>query len=172
MLINPKEHDTLSMEVNEPVEEPKTEETLPDFVAEAVPEEVQQSVAWQPSWLRFAYSAEFLLALLTIFTVWSEVGGQGHLDLMPWYTKLICVVATAWCCVRFTAGIVEHQKVWNGRTIAWFGGIVALCMVMGAITYYYHLHEEPDQPDSDETTTTAMSGSTPRSPFILPSDRT
>ena len=41
-----------------------------------------------PNLLRLAYVSEFLLALLAILSLWSEVGGQGPLDLMPWYTKL------------------------------------------------------------------------------------
>ena len=39
--------------------------------------------------LRLAYTTQFLLALLAIFVVWSEIGGQSHLDLMPWYLKLV-----------------------------------------------------------------------------------
>ena len=35
-----------------------------------------------PYWLRLAFVAEFLLALVAILEVWSEVGGQNHLDLM------------------------------------------------------------------------------------------
>ena len=35
--------------------------------------------------IRLAYAAQFLMALVTVFVLWSEVGGQSHLDLMPWY---------------------------------------------------------------------------------------
>jgi hypothetical protein len=115
-------------------------------------------------WLRLAYSAVFLLAILSIFTFWSEVGGQGHLDLMPWYTKMICVLVSAWCCVRLTAGMVEEPSVWNRRTVAWLAGLILISFTMAAITFYYHLHEENDQPDSDENTATAM---TPKSPRML-----
>ena len=34
--------------------------------------------------------------------MWSEIGGEGHLDLMPWYIKLSCILGLAWCLVRFT----------------------------------------------------------------------
>jgi hypothetical protein len=106
-----------------------------------------------PSWLRLAYALEFLIALIAIISMWSEIGGEGHLDLMPWYTKLGCIVGLAWCCVRFTAGIVEQQKIWTRRTVGWFMGILLFSIAMGAITYYYHLHEEQD--DGDEDTTAA-----------------
>jgi len=38
--------------------------------------------------LRLAYATQFLIALIAVFVLWSEVGGQVHLDLMPWYFKL------------------------------------------------------------------------------------
>jgi hypothetical protein len=106
-----------------------------------------------PLWLRLAYALEFFIALIAIITVWSEVGGEGHLDLMPWYVKLGCILGLAWCCVRFSASLVEQQRVWTGRAIGWFVGILLFCLLMGGITYYYHLHEEPD--DGDEDTTAA-----------------
>ena len=102
-----------------------------------------------PSWLRLAYAVEFLIALIAIISLWSEVGGEGHLDLMPWYTKLGCIAGLAWCCVRFTAGLVEQPSVWTRRTISWFAGILLFCIAMGGITYYYHLHEDPDDQDDD-----------------------
>jgi hypothetical protein len=105
-----------------------------------------------PTWFRLAYALEFMIALIAIVSMWSEIGGESHLDLMPWYTKLVCIVGLAWCLVRFTAGIVEQQKVWTRRTIAWFAGIMLFCIAMGAITYYYHLHEETDDGDDDDTT--------------------
>jgi hypothetical protein len=108
-----------------------------------------------PSWLRLAYALEFLIALIAIISMWSEIGGEGHLDLMPWYTKLGCIVGLAWCCVRFTAGIVEQQKVWTRRTVGWFAGILLFCVVMGGITYYYHLHEQQDDDDDDTSAATA-----------------
>jgi hypothetical protein len=119
------------------------------------------------SWLRLAYAFEFFIALIAIISLWSEVGGEGHLDLMPWYLKLGCIVGLAWCCVRFTAGLVEQrveqqveqqnverqnverQKVWTRRTLGWFAGILLFCIAMAGITYYYHLHEEQDDQDDD-----------------------
>ncbi len=104
-------------------------------------------------WLRLAYALEFFIALIAIVSLWSEIGGEGHLDLMPWYLKLGCISGLAWCCVRFTASLVEQQEVWTRRSIAWFAGILLFCIAMGGITYYYHLHEDPDDGDEDSTAT-------------------
>jgi hypothetical protein len=151
--------------VNEPLELAKTEEPLPDLTAELLSVEtpVQEGIAPPVavvSWLRLGYAVEFLVALLAILNLWSEVGGQGHLDLMPWHIKLVCVVGMAWCCVRFTAGIVQQSKVWTPRSIAWFAGILLFGIAMGGITYYYHLHEEPEDDDED-TTAASMPITTP-----------
>jgi hypothetical protein len=108
-----------------------------------------------PSLLRLAYALEFLIALIAIISLWSEIGGEGHLDLMPWYIKLGCIVGLAWCCVRFTAALVERQEVWTRRTISWFAGILLFCIAMAGITYYYHLHEEQDDGDDENTAATS-----------------
>ena len=129
-------------------------------------------VASGPSWLRLAYSFEFLIALLVIFRLWSEIGGQGHLDLMPWYIKLVCGVSLACCCIRFTAGLVEEPRTWNSRSARWLGGLIVIAMVMGGITYYYHLHEAQDDQDTDDNTATSVKVADPPSGFYRTSDRT
>ncbi|HTW63665.1 MAG TPA: hypothetical protein VME17_03575 [Bryobacteraceae bacterium] len=141
--------------MNEPLELSQSEEPLAGLTAELLPPEPDAPAASPsavaPSWLRLAYAVEFLIALIAILNLWSEVGGQGHLDIMPWYIKLACIVGLAWCCVRFTAGIVEQNKIWTRRTIAWLAGILLFGIAMGGITYYYHLHEEPDDDDGDSS---------------------
>lgn len=120
-------------------------------------------------WLRIAYTLEFFIAILVVLTLWSEVGGQGHLDLIPWYVKLICVLGSAWCCVRFTAGMAEESAAWNRRTIGWLSGLILFAIVMGGITYYYHLHEDSDDdPDDTSSTVKVMPGSS----YYYASDRT
>jgi hypothetical protein len=121
-----------------------------EILVEAIP----ASVAPAPSWLRLAYSLEFLIALIAVMNLWSEIGGEGHLDLMPWPVKLVCIVGLAWCSVRFTAGIVESERFWTRRSVRWFAGILLFCIAMGGITFYYHLNEESDEGDDD--TGTAM----------------
>src|ERR1700733_11278595 len=98
-------------EIEEGFEASKIHELTPELT-DAGPHP-QTPIAAVPSWLRLAYALEFLIALIAIISVWSEIGGEGHLDLMPWYVKLACIVGLAWCSVRFTAGIVEQQKVWT-----------------------------------------------------------
>jgi len=143
-------------------------ETPPDFTPEAAPAPSPMA----PSWLRLAYSFEFLLALVAIFVTWSEVGGQGHLDLLPWYIKLVTSLGLAWSIVRFTAGLVEEPKSWNWRSGIWIGAIVAFAMAMTGITIYYHLHEVPDESDSDDTTASSVCITAPGSSFSLNCDRT
>jgi hypothetical protein len=155
------------MEVNEGLQERNLDQPLLETARE--PDGmVPMTALTGRGWLRLAYTLEFLIAVLTIFTLWSEVGGQGHLDLLPWYIKLICVLGSAWCCVRFTAGIVEHANAWNRRSIGWLVGMVFFAIAMGSIVYYYHLHEEPDDDSND---TTAAVSASPGDPFYT-SDRT
>jgi hypothetical protein len=145
----------LSMEVGEQLEQTEIEEKLPEVALDLASEASSPEPRPTVSWLRLAYSFEFLIAVIAILALWSEVGGQGHLDLMAWYIKLTCVLALAWFSVRFTACVVEHPKFWNHRSTGWFIGIVAMLIVMAGITFYYHLHEEPEQ-DSDDPSPTAQ----------------
>ena len=97
-----------------------------------------------PSLSRIAYVCEFLLALLAITVVWGQVGGQGHLDLMPWYDKLTLTVALALATVLGTVAAVSHERAWNARTVACVVIALLIASAMGAVTYYYHLHEDDD----------------------------
>jgi hypothetical protein len=164
------------MVVNEGLEVAKPPELLPEsgpIIAVEAPVPSQAAPAASgPSWLRLAYSFEFLIALLVIFTLWSEIGGQGHLDLMPWYIKLVCGVSLACCCIRFTAGLVEEPRAWNFRSARWLGGMILIAMLMGGITYYYHLHEAQDDQGTDDNTATSVKVADPPSGFYRTSDRT
>jgi magnesium-transporting ATPase (P-type) len=103
-----------------------------------------------------AYVFEFWIALIAIFTVWSQVGGQGHLDLIAWFIKLPCVLALAWSAVRMTSAMVENPRAWNRGTVKWFLAVLALCLLAIGITYWYHLHEVPDEPDTDQNSATTV----------------
>lgn len=103
-----------------------------------------------PYWLRLAYVAEFLLALVAILEVWSEVGGQNHLDLMVWYAKLSFTVGLALVIVLGTMAAVSHERAWNAKTIACLLLAIALASAMAAATYYVHVHENDDSGDSDD----------------------
>ncbi|MGI8743037.1 MAG: hypothetical protein ACR2NN_10810 [Bryobacteraceae bacterium] len=110
----------------------------------------------EPAVLRLAYSFEFLLALLVIVVGWTQIGGQAHMDLMPWYIKLCCVALLAWCGVRLTAAMVEQPKAWNRASRNWLIGVLLAGTAMAGVTYYVHLHEVPDEQDTDETSTTSV----------------
>src|SRR5579863_3612485 len=101
--------------------------------------------------LRLAYTTQFLIALIAIFLVWSQVGGQGHLDLMPWYLKLVLSAATAFAIVKATMAAVSRDAAWNGGTLKWFGIMLALLILCGLTTYYYHLYGETDEDQQDES---------------------
>jgi len=101
--------------------------------------------------LRLAYTTQFLIALIAVFFLWSEVGGQGHLDLMPWYLKLGLGTGVAYAAVKATAAAVAQEAAWNIRTLKWFGAMLALLVACGVVTYYYHLYGEDDQEDEQGT---------------------
>ena len=97
--------------------------------------------------------AEFLLAILAILELWSQVGGQGHLDLMPWYTKLLLVTGMAVVTVAGTVAAVGHDRAWNAKTVACLVLALMIAGGMAATTYYYHLHEnDEDNADQDGVT--------------------
>ena len=116
----------------------------------------------QTPWLRLAYTAEFLIALVSVFTVWSQVGGQGHLDIMDWYWKLGLGVAMSWAIVRGSAAAVEHDRAWNRSTVLWLLAVVLIAGAMAAITVYYHMNENLEEQDEEGTTALLMSPRTNR----------
>jgi hypothetical protein len=105
--------------------------------------------------LRLAYAIEFLAALIATFTVWSQVGGQGHLDMMAWYWKLLLGTGVAAATVKATVAAVENEQTWNPRTLRWLAVIITLAIGCGVVTYYYHLYE----PDEEEEETVTQSSS-------------
>ena len=106
--------------------------------------------------LRLAYSTLFLIALLAVFVVWSEVGGQSHLDLMPWYLKAGLGLGAAFACVKATAAAVGGDHAWNGGTLKWVGILVALAVGCGLATYYVHVYGEGDEEDQGDSVTSQV----------------
>jgi hypothetical protein len=72
----------------------------------------------------------------------------GHLDLMPWYTKLGLTCGLALAIVAGTAAAVSQPEAWNAKTIACMILALLIAAGMAAATYYAHLHENDDQQDS------------------------
>lgn len=107
---------------------------------------------FRQSLFRLLLAIEFLLALLAVYTLWGQVGGQYHLDLMAWYWKLIFGPALAFVIVRATMAAISGERVWNIRTIAWLISALALMAMMGVATYYCHLYEPADEDDMNART--------------------
>jgi len=102
------------------------------------------------------YVVEYLIAIMAVLSLWSQVGGQGHLDLMPWYLKLGLTGALALVTVMGTVAAVSHPDPWNAKAIAFaILGLLVAC-AMAAASYYYHIHENDDE--DEDTTSTAMVG--------------
>jgi len=101
--------------------------------------------------LRLAYAFEFLLAIVAIFTAWSEIGGQGALDLMHWGWKLGFSLVLAWAIVAYTIAICDSGSWWTLRSARWLAAIVVTVVAMGIVTYFYAL--QVDTGESDESTT-------------------
>jgi hypothetical protein len=114
--------------------------------------------------LRLAYATEYLIALIAVFVLWSQVGGQSHLDLMPWFVKLGLGAGAALAIVKATSAAVSQEHAWNGRTLKWFGILLALLLGCGLASYYCHLYLEDngdDQPDDNTAVGWVMPGSGP-----------
>jgi len=100
--------------------------------------------------LRLAYATLFLIALIAVFVLWSQVGGQGHLDLVPWHLKLVLGAAAAFCVVKAAAGAVAGERAWNGKTLRWLGILMVLLAGCGLASYYAHLYNESDDDQEDD----------------------
>jgi Na+/glutamate symporter len=108
--------------------------------------------------LRLAYTTQFLIALIAIFVLWSQVGGQSHLDLMPWYLKLGLGAGAAFATVKATAAAVGQDKTWNAGSLKWFGIVIALLIGCGLASYYVHVYGESDEEDQQDSQTSSSIG--------------
>lgn len=104
--------------------------------------------------LRVAYALEFLVAIVAIFTGWSEIGGQAALDLMHPGFKFAFSLLLALCLVGYTAAVVSGDSWWTMRSARWFTGILLLLAAMSVVTYFYAL--QVDTGESDDTTTSTF----------------
>lgn len=107
--------------------------------------------------LRLAYATEFLIALIAVFVSWSEVGGQVHLDIMPWYLKFLLGAGAAFAFVKATAAAVEAKNRWNARVLKWAGILLVLLFCCGLVTYYVHVYGESDEQDEEQDSPAAIS---------------
>lgn len=92
---------------------------------------------------------EFLLAVQVLFTLWSEVGGQYHLDLMFWPWKLGLSLLAASLIVAITACVTRQPGAESGtlprQVWLYCALLIATVTLAGVVTYYYHLNEPSDE---------------------------
>ncbi len=96
---------------------------------------------------------EFLLAIQVWLTLWSQVGGQYHMDLMFWPWKLGLTVAAAGLVTAITAELFRSSDSFSRRAIVYAGLLVAVTFTAGIVTYYYHMNEPADDQDDNNTPT-------------------
>jgi len=106
--------------------------------------------------LRLAYTTQFLIALIAIFFLWSEIGGQSHLDLMPWYLKILLGGGAAFAAVRATRAAVNQPSAWSGPVLRWLGLLLLLLTACGVASYYYHMCCESDEDDQGPSTVSRL----------------
>ena len=111
--------------------------------------------------LRLAYITLFLVALFTVFTLWSQVGGQAHLDLVPWSVKLVLGIGAAFAIVRAAAAAVAGERGWNSQSVKWLGLALATLVLCGMASYYAHVNFEDtgDETDSGGATVSSLHSS-------------
>lgn len=97
-------------------------------------------------YLRIAYAIQFTVTLMAVFEVWGQVGGQAHLDLMPWYAKLLLSAAVSLAAVKATAAAVQRDRFWSARW--WLAAVLSLLSVMAILTWYEHMHEPADDEEA------------------------
>jgi len=111
-----------------------------------------------PRYLRPLLVFEFLIAMQVVFTCWSQIGGQYHLDLMFWPWKLGLSSMASLLITGITGNLVRANGAVSKK--AWFFGSLLLVTVVvaGLVTYYYHLNESGDEDNSDEQPITITRG--------------
>jgi glucan phosphoethanolaminetransferase (alkaline phosphatase superfamily) len=110
-----------------------------------------------PKFLRPLLIVEFLIALQAVFTFWSQVGGQYHLDLMFWPWKFGIGMAASFLITGITAALIRSDGAMKGRSWFLVTLLVATIAVAGIVTYYYHVNEPADQDEqTDQTTISAL----------------
>ncbi len=92
-----------------------------------------------PRYLRLVFVVEFLIAVIAVFTAWSEIGGQAALDLMPWGWKFGLGLSLSLSLVAYSAALLANDAIWNSSTAKWLAFMLVLLLAMGAVTYYYVL---------------------------------
>jgi hypothetical protein len=104
--------------------------------------------------LRPLLIVEFLIAVQAVFTAWSQIGGQYHMDLMFWPWKLVMGLGAALLITLITGSLVKSGGAFTRRAW-WLSALLILILTAaGFVTYYYHLNEPSDEEDQGDGQTT------------------
>jgi hypothetical protein len=116
-----------------------------------------------PRYLRLAFLSEFLLAIVAVYTAWSEIGGQAVLDAMPWGWKAGLGVSLAAVVVGYSAAVCAADSLWTARTTKWLALMLVFLLAMGVVTFYYALQVENEPPDEQDGSAASVRSSAQRS---------
>jgi hypothetical protein len=95
----------------------------------------------------------FLVALQVVFTFWTEVGGQYHLDLMFWPWKF---------GLGLGAAVLITAMAATPRRARLYGALLIMTVIVaGIVTYYYHVNEPPDDSQDSDDQPTQLTALTP-----------
>lgn len=86
--------------------------------------------------------ALFLLALLSLNSLWALAGGQYHLTLMFWPWKVGLSLTAAGAVAALATG--TGKRVWIAGAL-----LVATMVVAGLVTYQAHLNEPTDEDEEN-----------------------
>src|ERR1041384_5937211 len=103
--------------------------------------------------LRLAYATQFLIALIAVYLLWSQVGGQGHFEALPWYTTGGLIFGASFATVKATAEAVSQENAWNPGTLKWCAILALLIVGCGMASLYSHNYLEVDDPEEGESIT-------------------
>jgi hypothetical protein len=106
--------------------------------------------------VRLGVGFVFLFALFGGMAGWYMVGGAGHFDVTAWYWKLVLPGAFAWSVARFMFASLTQRNPWNRTSARWATAAFTIMIVMGAVTYYYHLMEPLDENSVEEGTSSQL----------------
>jgi hypothetical protein len=117
---------------------------------------------------RLAYIAVFLLSLIAVFTLWGQVGGQGHLDLVPWSVKLVLGGGAAYAITRASVAAVKGEHGWNGQSVKWTGLALATLFLCGMASFYAHnnLEDTGDEQDQGDATVSSAYNSSVKATLL------
>ena len=103
----------------------------------------------EPRQIRVLYVVEYLAALIAIFVMWGQVGGQSHVDPIAWQWKLGLGTGLALAVVKATEA-ATGETLWSRWFVLWSVAGLLCLFGMGWLTYDQHLHEASEEEPETE----------------------